>query len=307
MVGGLVGYSMYIDTRGLLISGTIFSKNEQIWVKHDSWSRRLNVTSVYQPAGELSPSYDTTAVDVATFDSLHVGSPVMVRYLPSRQLRQFILIPSSRLASRHTFSLFVDHAQTIRRVVAVLLGLAALIYLWRKAEMALAGWLLIPYAGALFLYIAIPTAPLAPAGSVKAGQATVHYVTHITRLLSGRHRSSIETLQPFEIVDLEFVPAGWRDPVHAVDEVDSGSISGLKQGVAVPILYQTDNPRIARIQAGARTFGEKAILTLLLDAAALVLVLLIVSGIGMVLSRLGKLLLQKAVEGATARRRRDAF
>jgi hypothetical protein len=69
--------------------------------------------------------------------------------------------------------------------------------------------------------------------------------------------------QPFQLVDLEFTPAGANAPIHAIDRIDLNSLPELRDGATVRVFYKTSNPRSARIDAGTRTYAEKALVYLL--------------------------------------------
>ena len=103
-------YSVYLDIAGVLIPGQIDFKRESIEIRQGDWSRSLSVSARYQPAGEPMPSHTEAQVDAGTFDRLLIGSPVMVKYLPSPTLRQIPIklpelpinprIPYARIATR---------------------------------------------------------------------------------------------------------------------------------------------------------------------------------------------------------------
>ena len=56
--------------------------------------------------------------------------------------------------------------------------------------------------------------------------------------------------QPVDVVSVEFVPEGRTEPVMAVDLIDRGSVSGLKEKAGVNVDYEAASPRIAYL-AGA--------------------------------------------------------
>jgi hypothetical protein len=62
-------------------------------------------------------------------------------------------------------------------------------------------------------------------------------------------------MTPLELVELQFVPEGRTDPVVAVDRITAGSVPNLKEDDSVPITYQRDRPRIARMAGGKRDYG----------------------------------------------------
>lgn len=95
-------------------------------------------------------------------------------------------------------------------------------------------------------------APLAQ--PVVDGTAEVRQVRDVTRaFVSGRRTGHIDAPQPWQLVELQFVPEGRTEPVIAIDGVDLGSVRGLTVGARVPIRYRADAPREARLH-GARTY-----------------------------------------------------
>lgn len=258
LLGGIPAYSLYLDFAGILISGKVYLKRESISVREDDWTRDLSVTATYQPAGELIPSYASAKVDPDTYDRLRIGSPVTIRYLSSRGLRQFPLIVSARFADQWTFSLPKDRYAGVIRAIVLLLGIVTLAVLWRKAHINAAGWLLIPYVPFVFCALMMPRAEPGPAAPKRTARATVNQLTEVTEILATSESSGVEATQPYQIVELQFVPEGRTEPVIGVDKIDSGSIPGLTKGKVVDIDYQADRPRTVLMRGGTRTFPQKA-------------------------------------------------
>ena len=78
--------------------------------------------------------------------------------------------------------------------------------------------------------------------------------------------------RPFQMVDIEFTPAGSLEPIHAVDRVDAGSVAGLAAGARVPISYSAVDPRGAQIVGATRTYDRTAWRYLMTMAAVSALV-----------------------------------
>jgi hypothetical protein len=165
IVGVVPAYSLYLDIAGVLIPGQIDFKRESIAIRRGDWTRSLSLSARYQPAGERNPSHAQAQVDAGTFDRLRIGSPVMVRYLPSRKLRQIPILMTARFADQSTFSIRRDHYPA----VAILSGIAALVVIWRKARFNFAGWLLIPYLAFVFCYLLMPRTTPGPSGPAEPG------------------------------------------------------------------------------------------------------------------------------------------
>jgi hypothetical protein len=130
IVGAILAYSLYLDIAGVLIPGQIDFKRESIGIRQGDWSRSLSPSARYQPPGERTPIHAQAQVDAGTFDGLRIGSPVMVRYLPSRTLRQIPIFMTPRFADQSTFSIRRDRYPAL----AVLSGIAALILIWRSCS-----------------------------------------------------------------------------------------------------------------------------------------------------------------------------
>jgi len=85
------------------------------------------------------------------------------------------------------------------------------------------------------------------------------------------------------MVDLEFTPEGASEPVHVLDRVDLGSVSGLTKDATVRVFYSVSDPRVARMAAGTRTYAVNALvyfLVLTYGLAALI-VLVVWPAIGL--------------------------
>src|SRR4051794_24847764 len=121
--GAVLGYSLFIDAGGIVISGQVLRKSETISVNEGSWSRRLSVTVRYQPAGEPRAREVSGNVDAETFDRLHTGSPVAVRYLPWGDLRRVPLLKRARFADQSTFWISKDWYRPLWEAAEVLGGI----------------------------------------------------------------------------------------------------------------------------------------------------------------------------------------
>jgi hypothetical protein len=135
----------------------------------------------------------------------------------------------------------------------------------------------------------------------------VTQLSKVTEILETDQSAGVDAIQPYEIVELQFVPEGRTEPVLGVDEIDSGSVPGLVKGAAVEIEYQASNPRIARINGGSRTFPRKAYLALAQEGGEYFALLAILAGIAYFYRTAGKQFLTgvgAVIEEALQRRRR---
>jgi hypothetical protein len=259
--------NLYLDTVGTLTTGTVYAKREMIWVHYGDWSRDLEVLATYYRNGEPFPSRTGCQVTEETYDSLRVGSPVAVRYLPSRALRDQPFIPASRLADCTVYTAFKRRSAQIGKWGAIVGAFVALVLLWRLLKIRLAGWLALCYAGVIFAYIAIPNTEPVPVHA-RSATATVQNVTTISTMLEGDNNEGIDLAHPYQIVELSFKPDGVNDSVVAVDKIDLDSVPGLQKGSTVPITYDALRPRIARLNGGTRSFPAHAVMTAALCFAA---------------------------------------
>jgi hypothetical protein len=99
---------------------------------------------------------------------------------------------------------------------------------------------------------------LLPLGGPQAtAVATIRDINLYTEIRSSENDDDETVLiQPFELVEVTFVPEDWRDPVVALDRIDAESLP-LEIGGTVPVVYRTDLPRQIRIQDGSRTYAWK--------------------------------------------------
>jgi hypothetical protein len=177
-------------------------------------------------------------------------------------------------------------------VVAGVLSFGWLVYallfgVWRRRPGQGFGWMLLAVValstGLLYWRVPRPSPP--PAGPRRTAVATVRRVESSREIWSSGERDDGESLsehvrQPFQSVDLEFTPVGAREPVHAFDRVDSGSVAGLRDGAAVLVVYTAAEPRAAQIAGGTRAYARAALVYLLeityaLGAAAVLFYLLL--------------------------------
>lgn len=287
--GPLLAASIDIDMRGAVAPGEVRAKQETISVRYGNWTRRTSIEVSYQPVEQSFSENTSIAVDPTTYDRLHVGSEVSVRYQPNPALRAIILLPSARLTQQSTVSAIVDRLPANAAQLGLLAaGGVVLFLLWRGLRLKIASWLLAAYVAAAAVYLAYASANYTPPEPRAIANATVREI-HETRwrARSSRSGSSIRP-DPFDVVELEFVPPGMRDPVVAVDEVDLASGAQLEKAAQTTISYSVANPREAEIVGAA----HPSYWGYLLRNGVYVLVLLVV------------LLALSALDGQIRRRRR---
>lgn len=269
----------------------------------DTWRHVFEISYRYQPLGARHPATGRHQVDVALYDRLHVGSPVNVRYTnlalgldsaladsswwsrrpheseSARELAELIAVAIAVLLAviayrRRSRTLTVVAVTAVATIAAsvMLLGFLvfpALFWVWRgRRGQGFGSALLCSTAlTAVALYYRVPwPSPLSgPQGQATAVVRAVHAVDQIwaSSSSSGESSSGQWIRRPFQMVDLEFTPAGRMEPVHSLDRVDLGSIPGLQPALTVPVTYPLDDPRAGRLSAGTRDYARQIFLYML--------------------------------------------
>jgi hypothetical protein len=170
---------------------------------------------------------------------------------------------------RHSRPLVVV-AVTVGAAVAssvMLLGFLvfpALFLIWRGRRGQGFGWALLCSTAltTAALYYRIPwplPAPSRPQGHATAVVRAVHSVDQIWGSWSGSGESTggQSIRRPFQMVDLEFIPACRTEPVHALDRIDLDSVPGLRPSVTVPVTYPLADPRAGQMSVGTRSYGRQ--------------------------------------------------
>lgn len=258
-IGPPLGSSLYLDQRGLLAPGEVVEKAEQIERTSGSlsWNRSLRITVTYQPQDSDISELATIRVDSATFDRLHQGSAVEVRYQPNMTLRHFPFFIGARLQGQSTLSSLslMMSTQTLRFALLIIIGSFCL---WlmskvraRPIKFALLGLVL----GDIAIIVLLLLTPVLYPDTSPVATATGHIrqVDRITVSPGGQHEPDEKLIKPIDRIEIEFVPAGMSDPVVALDEVDAGSIPFLAVGDQMTVSYHTDNPRGAQLTSGTRS------------------------------------------------------
>jgi hypothetical protein len=275
LLSPLIGPPLYVEVAGPVVSGTVVAKREAIDVLSGTWMRRAFVDVRYRPRGEDETEVASIAVDLATYDRLHMGDPVQVRYAPNATLRQLASLAVARLDSQLPLGSF------FARMGNYLVGLVLTIGVWLALLWAWSKWRHWWLSAAIFglmaggvLYLGSGWQP-APGGAILAGSAEIRAIHQVTRIWESRRSSGDDAVQPYTIVELVFVPQGTAEPVVAVDLVDAGSVPALEKGANVPISYSARDPRWARIEGATRTYSWKNLRSFGLIALIVGLLLLV--------------------------------
>jgi hypothetical protein len=261
--------SLYIDQRGVEISGHVYSKREDAIVQNSTWYRSCEVTFEFWAPEESGVSFLKVELPPDQYDSFSQGQEVQLHYLRRQDvpdlplvkpLRSMGLLPRARLARQRAFSGFMLAANRIGLpVLGASAGSVLLLILWRLSRLpgfqwaALAGVLGVV---TLVLFSEFPLPTDRPSAAVRIAAGKVKSVDRIHRLFSGSRTKGELAAQPVSVVGAEFVPEGRHDPVLAVDLIDEKSVV-LKPGAIVGLEYELAAPRIAHLQGATRDFPRR--------------------------------------------------
>ena len=248
--------SLYLDAQPS-IPGVVEGKSEQIDVDSEGgWTHDLTVQVRYTRPDTGEERTDALAADAAIYDRVSAGDPVEVRFLHLGGLFSF-----ARLSERSTLSMLFNAVSNpvfyIIVAFAVLIGLVWLLSKRAALKAALLPVLLVLFALALvvnFLPQWRASRPLR--GEQKTLAATVLEVERLTEVGGGDETEPEPLIQPFDLVQVTFVPEEIGEPVLAADIVDADSLS-LEMGGSATIHYLVNNPRTIRLDGGARTYAWK--------------------------------------------------
>jgi hypothetical protein len=151
-----------------------------------------------------------------------------------------------------------------------------LLHWWRRRGQGF-GWVLLASMAlsAVILATRIPWPARQPAGALVHTNAVVRQVHDVESVWGTQRFPGQQLRQPFQILDLEFTPPGSAEAVHAIDQVDRGSVPGFARGAAVAITYPASQPHAARVAAATRTYARNLfvyVLVLTYGTGALLLI-----------------------------------
>jgi hypothetical protein len=253
--GAVIGWPIYLDTAGTQTSGVIIEKRESVRMVYDEWFRRFEVTASYSIPEQPVQHRAVCDVDEETYDSLHPGRAVVVHYFRNLLFQPFL--PATRLAPCSSVASIRVNFRRIRPLIAIVLALLAILFVWRVLRIRIAAWLLLAWLCVAFYTLVLPRAEPDPQQPLPA-RATVDSITAIDTVGESSESEGIPLPQPYQVVQLKFVPPGMDTAVTVVDKVDEDSVPALKEGQSVAIVYDAANVRVARIQGGTRSFPERA-------------------------------------------------
>jgi hypothetical protein len=258
-----IAANLYYDAKSVTIKGVVLRKQETVklysktpMVDEPFIDRTLTVHVNYQPPNFPLVMWGVTA-SAATFDSTHVGDVVSLRYLEAWPR---ITIGLAERTVR-------DRLEDVR---AQFSGRSGKWMLWELTGFVImllcagiGGWpmLIVQLA---FLACSVPlffadrgprpvpaVTATAIVGDIEPFKTTPHYGTDAS-ILDGR-----DLTQPYQSVELTYVPGPGRDSVRAVDAIDLGSAGKLVTGALVAIRYDPATPREAQLAKATRTFRSR--------------------------------------------------
>ena len=259
----LIAAMVWYDTTSVTITGVVVRKQEivKLYTKmpmaDDPFTERKLLLHVrYTPPGSPMITWGVkTPAD--RFDRTRVGDEVSLRYLKAWPRI------SIGLAERTT----IDRLRDARAAFDNRTGTW---YVWELAGLAvivlcatLGGWVMLIVTCA-FLACSVPLfftdrgAPPVPAVATTAVVGETGRVDRTPRWSTQRSFLDARDLtQPYQSVELTYVPGRGRDSVRAVDAVDAGSAGALKTGALVAIRYDPALPRTAQLATGTRTYRSR--------------------------------------------------
>jgi hypothetical protein len=262
----LAGFSLHlwywqqVDLRGQTITCTVDRKDERIdrRMRSDGWSPSFHVSLTCPWSGAGAPMFPAFDTDAEEFDRIQHGTPFDVRYLSSVPLPLLLVGISGNHLARDTLGVHLASMAIRLAPVIAIVGyggcLSFLGFLMSRYKIAGLKWAFFGLLLPGILWALTPTLPITLSGTTAEGTATVKELHQYTRMLDSRRSRGIGAITPYELVVLQFVPAGRREPVLAADMIDIGSRSDLAVGHQVAIDYEVDHPRRANIQGARRLY-----------------------------------------------------
>ena len=267
LAGILLGGSVWLDHKGSPVIATISGKHEELSL-HDSprgeWSRDYRVGVEFE-MGDGAFGSSSVRVSHERFDSLQIGEPIAIRYLPALPRYARTADRSTPQVLREAVSVFLDDSFLTPLMTWLAVGGTAL---WILAHFATAA---VFVAGVMWIVLALfllSHAPIPIRLGAAETSARIEDVRLVTKSPSGRYVRThggtgrvdlgFQNLaMPYQVVQFRFAVPGRADSLRGADAVDSASVPGLGVGATVPVRYEPRTPRDARLGVGTRTFRER--------------------------------------------------
>jgi len=139
--------SLYLDQRGVELSGHVYSKSEYVRLLRGtwSWSRSSEVTFEYTLPETGGVSFFNVAMEPEKYDEYHKGQSVKVHYLRREDIPklpgadvmwQIRLLPHVRLAGQRAFAgLQAAITPQVKLGFGMLSAVVILLWVWRRSRL----------------------------------------------------------------------------------------------------------------------------------------------------------------------------
>lgn len=262
--------SLYVDQRGVALNGRVYSKSEYLRMNQGSWTRTSEVSFEYTLPETGGVSFFNVDMAPEKYDEYHIGQAVAVHYLRREDVPkwpgadamwQMRILPHVRLAEQRAFAgIAALMTPRVELGAGVVVLMALLLWVWRRSRLPGFSWAMgaVILCGVIaLLFYDFPRPTPAPVGETRTASGTVKSLRRIDRLINASRSRGLTAHQPVDVVGIEFVPQGFRDPVLAVDLVDRGSVQSLAEGARVDVEYEAARPRTAWLRSATRTFARR--------------------------------------------------
>jgi hypothetical protein len=266
------------------VTGVIVGKKESIETGLYSLTppiyHHFAVTIAPSNRAAAFPYADQFLLSARAFDQLHVGETVTLRQFSFGPLRLARPAGGSLLLAipvEEFDRLFFAVAWPLSFIVLVALVLAPQFARRGKVMIAIMAAVAVLLDGFLLRAWWIPR-PSSGKARICAVE-TVRANDMLTWFLSGQAAYAAHVTLPraYDEVQLRLRPAPGAEIVTAVDRVDAGTAGRLRKGDDVDVVYNSGDPRDARLNAGTRSYAWRNELTVY-GAELGVLVLLLLAG-----------------------------
>jgi hypothetical protein len=255
----VLGGDWLLTRFGRTVPAVVTGKQDAVDVSRDgSWTRSLSIEARYTPRGFTTPAPVYIPTGAAVYDLVRKGQTIPIRCVPLAPTFCLLKYDSLREWARRTIEGALDRGQ-----VLFVLGLPILIFWLGIAEWTperpvrrwISRGLFACWAVALLL-TTLQSGSTKTEGARREEAARVRDVHLVASygLLAPLIR--IPLAHPYAVVQLALTPAGRRDTLVAVDEVDSVTAAGISVGAAFLVSYAVNDPRAARLLGARREFRE---------------------------------------------------
>lgn len=285
----IVAAPLVVDEVGQPFQGQVIEKSEYVRTRTEGdWTHDLSLTLRYDLTGRPLPAFTDhsqaqmeimaagTSQEVvamrptpADFDRVQPGDSVAVRVARVRNIFSLVTLVERSAPTLVPW-----------RTLLIWLGATLLVFLAWQARKTPLGY--VPLGLLAVVGLAYPLVNSYQtwqayenlSAATARGEATVRDVTRVTEVNlcpRGGEQCRTTLAQPYDIVQVEFMPPGprEREAIIVVDAVDvaPGSPSRFATGAPVEILYPPDAPREARIVGEKRSHYWQTTVSIYTDNA----------------------------------------